>query len=79
MAALSIFCERAWVDYSFETCIGLSTYIVPLVNPHIWWQQWLKTHIWWQQWLKTHSGGSESSLTQSSTLLEELEDVQYSK
>ena len=22
------------MDYSFETCIGLPTYIVPLVNPH---------------------------------------------
>ena len=32
MAAL--FCERAWVDYSFETSISLPTYIVPLVNPH---------------------------------------------
>ena len=29
-----LFCERAWVDYPFETCIGLPTYIVPLVNPH---------------------------------------------
>ena len=29
MAALSLFCERAGVDYSFETCIGLPTYIVP--------------------------------------------------
>ena len=34
MEILSSFCERAWVDYSFETCIGLPTYIVPLVNPH---------------------------------------------
>ena len=34
MAALSLFCERACVDYLFETCIVLPTYIVPLVNPH---------------------------------------------
>ena len=27
MAALSLFCERAWVDYSFETCIGLPSYL----------------------------------------------------
>ena len=33
VAALSLFCERAWVDYPFETCIGLPTYIIPLVTP----------------------------------------------
>ena len=27
VAVLSLFCGRAWEDYSFETCIGL-------VNPH---------------------------------------------
>ena len=69
MAALSLFCERAWLDYPFDICIGLPTYIDPLVNPN----------IRWQQWLKTHSGGSEFSLTQSLMLQEEFEDSHCSK
>ena len=32
MTALSLFCERSWVDYLFETSI----YIVLLVNPYMW-------------------------------------------
>ena len=46
MAALLLFCERAWVDYPFVTCIGLSTYIVPLINPHTQSQMYLsyKSH-----------------------------------
>ena len=62
MEALSLFCERAWMDYPFETCIGLPTYIIPTG----------KTLYLVAVVIESTSGGSEFSLTLSTKSPEEI-------